>query len=90
MLNFTLFIIIPALGYGFMLCFVSGKKKLKVIGWVGLVSFTALLIWYWDFIAGLFMILTFMWYMFSMIAGENEHIGVKESVARFLEYLKIW
>lgn len=90
MLSFVLFIVIPVLGYGLMLCFTSGKKKFKLLGWTVLSGVTALLTWYWDFIAGLFLIATFIWSMFSMIVGENKHIGVKESVVRFSEYLKIW
>ncbi|RPD91018.1 hypothetical protein EGK75_00265 [Neisseria weixii] len=88
MLTFILFGVVPILGWIFMLCFNSGRNNFKIIGGGGLIICVSLLIKTYDFWAGLFLILAFIWNMFALIVGKNKKIKPKEAIKEFWTYLK--
>lgn len=88
MLTFILFGVVPILGWSFMLCFNSSRNNFKLIGWLGLIICVSLLIKIYDFWAGLFLILTFIWNMFALIVGKNKKIKPREAFKEFWTYLK--
>lgn len=90
MLSFVLFTAIPILGLFLMFCFDSDNNHLKIIGWIGLVCSTTLLIWKYDFWAGLILIMTFIFNMFARIAYKNRKISIKNACREFLFRLNIF
>lgn len=89
MLSFVLFFVIPMAGWVLSECFVSPQKRLKIVGWTGLLLAVVLFGAIWDIWVSIIMAVVFLLEMIWFVCGKDEKISVKNGLLKVWSHIKI-